>query len=144
MSDSQEVCGGDQKARKEQPLTLLEKIGTAVSTLLVALLVAVLIWDATHPDMPALLTIDISPPASVGSQYQVPAIVHNRGDMSAKTVAVHIELVVANTDSVIAESDLTIDWLPRESSRDVVASFARPSNGLAVEARAAVRGYVVP
>jgi uncharacterized protein (TIGR02588 family) len=140
-NESQKSSGGEEK---EQPVTLLEKIATGLSALLVALIVAVLIWDAVHPDTPARLTIDVSPPSIVGSQYQVPVTVHNRGDKSAKDVAVHFELIAATTDSVLAESDLTIDWLPRESSRDVVGLFARPSIGSAVGARADVRGYVVP
>jgi uncharacterized protein (TIGR02588 family) len=125
-------------------VTLLEKIATSISALLVALIVVVLIWDAVHPDAPVRLTIDVSPPSIVGSQFEVPVTVHNRGNKSAKDVAVHFELVVAATDSVIAESDLTIDWLPRESSRDVVGLFARRSIESPVGARADVRGYVVP
>ena len=105
-------------------MTLFEKIATAMFALLIALLVAVLIWDAAHPDAPARLTVDVSPPAVVGPQYQVPVTVHNRGDKSAKDVVVHFELDdAAANDSVIAESDLTVDWLPRESSRDIVGLF---------------------
>jgi uncharacterized protein (TIGR02588 family) len=145
MSDSENLNTGE---KTEQPVTLLEMLATAMSALLIApliaLLVALLIWDAAHPDAPARLTIDVSPPAVVGPQYQVPVTVHNRGDKSAKDVVVHFELVAAAIDSVIAESDLTVDWLPRESSRDIVGLFARKSIASAVGSRVDVRGYVVP
>jgi len=129
---------------EKHPVTALEVAATCIAGVLVALLVGVLLWDAAHPDAPAKLTIDVSPPAIAGSQYQVPVIVHNRGDKSAKSVIVHVELVVAGTDTVVAESDITVDWLPRESSRDVVGLFARLPIHSAVAARGDVRGYVVP
>jgi uncharacterized protein (TIGR02588 family) len=141
MSDSGAPAGKDEKDR---PITPLEKIATGLSALLVALLIAVLIWDAAHPDMPARLKIEVASPSIVGSQYEIPVKVHNRGDKSAKDVVVHLELVAAASDSVIAESDLTIDWLPRESSRDLVGSFARPATTSPPLVRGDIRGYIVP
>ena len=125
-------------------VTLLEKIATGISVLLVALLVTVLIWDAAHPDLPARLTVQVASPSLTESRYRVPLIVRNHGDQSVRDVVLHLELVAVPADTVIAESDLTIDWLPRESSRTAIGLFSRPSSALPVAARADVRGYVVP
>jgi uncharacterized protein (TIGR02588 family) len=140
MTDSQ--SGGERRAR--HPVTALEVIATTIAGLLVALLVGVLIWNATHPDTPAQLSVE---PRSVqldASGYRLPVTVRNRGDKSAKDVVVHMTLVSVRTDSTIDESEITIDWLPRQSSREVVGMFARRSNGEQIGVRAEVRGYVVP
>jgi hypothetical protein len=58
-------------------------------------------------------------------------------------VVVHLELVAG--DSVLAESDLTVDWLPGNSRRRVNGIFRRsPSELRATGVRSEVRGYVTP
>jgi uncharacterized protein (TIGR02588 family) len=131
-------------AEHQKPVTLLEKIATTISALVVALLLAVLVRDALRSDAPPRLTVEVGRADSVGASYRVPATLHNRGDKSAKSVVVHFELVIARNDSVAAESDVTIDWLPGESSRDVVGLFRRDAAGERANVRADVRGYVAP
>jgi Protein of unknown function (DUF2393). len=69
--------------------------------------------------------------------------VRNSGDDAAKRVMVHLELVAS--DSVLAQSDLTIDWLPGNTSKDVVGLFTRPPAApRPTGVRAEVRGYEAP
>ena len=69
--------------------------------------------------------------------------VHNSGDDAAKEVMVHLELMAF--DRTLAQSDLTIDWLPCNTSKELVSLFARPATGPApTGVRAEVRGYVTP
>ena len=136
----------------EEPLLIAEQLSWTRALLLMflsmlqvyAIVYAVDFRDAVHPDAPARLTIEVTSPSIVGSQYEIPVKVHNRGDKSAKDVVVHLELVAASSDSVIAESVLTIDWLPRESSRDLVGSFTRPPTMSPPRVRGDIRGYIVP
>ena len=79
-----------------------------------------------------------------GSAYRVPATIHNIGDKSAKDVVVHVELVRADKDSAVAETDITVDWLPGKSSRDVMAVLTPKKSDSRLRARAEARGYVVP
>jgi len=134
----------DKSPNGDKSVTTLEKVATAVAGLLVAFFVGVLVWDAAHPDVPPLLSVEVKAPRMGGSHYQLPATVRNRGDKSAKDVIVHLALVSAETDSTIDESDVTIDWLPGQSSREIVGMFARPSNSEQAVMRAQVRAYVVP
>jgi uncharacterized protein (TIGR02588 family) len=134
---------GEGGERREQPVTLLEKIATTLSALLVAALVVVLVRDAQRPDAPPRFSVDVGTIAVTGPRFHVPVTVHNLGDKSAKSVVVHLELVIARNDSVAAESDVEIDWLPGQSSRDVMGVFASSSAENAT-VRADVRGYAVP
>lgn len=121
----------------------LEIVATAISALLVAGLLSVLIWDAVHPNTPPAFATHPGRVTMSNGSYRVPVSVRNSGDDAAKAVIVHLELVAS--DSVLAESDLTIDWLPGNSSKDVVALFARPaSSPTPTGVRAEVRGYETP
>lgn len=120
----------------------LEKIATAISALLIASLLAVLIWDATHPNRSPEFEVTTGQFEPAGSVYRLPVHVSNTGDESAKSVVVHVELVRA--DTAISESDITIDWLPGRSKRDAIAVFSREDATSGAAVRAEVRGYAVP
>jgi uncharacterized protein (TIGR02588 family) len=135
---------GTDRDEQQHRVTLLEIIATTISGLLIACLVGVLVWDAAHPDTAAQLSVEVGASQSDASGYRLPATVRNRGDVSARDVVVHLELVSTASDSTIDESEITIDWLPRQSSREIVGVFSRPSRPERVGLRAEVRGYVVP
>jgi uncharacterized protein (TIGR02588 family) len=121
----------------------LEIVATAISTLLIVALLSVLIWDAFHPNTPPAFATQPGRLAIAGGLYRVPVSVRNSGDDAAKAVIVHLELVAS--DSVLAESDLTIDWLPGNTSKELVGLFARPASGpTPTGVRAEVRGYATP
>jgi uncharacterized protein (TIGR02588 family) len=124
-------------------VSTLEKITTFVSALLIVGLFGVLVWDVVHPNTEPALTAHPGAIAIVAGAYRAPVAVRNAGDESAKSVVVHLELVAL--DSVLAESDITIDWLPGNSSRDIVGLFSRPETAVKPTAvRAEVRGYATP
>jgi uncharacterized protein (TIGR02588 family) len=121
----------------------LERVATVMSTLLVLGLLSVLIWDAAHPNtQPRFVTHPASMTVASGV-FRTPVSVRNLGDDPAKAVVVHVELVAA--DSVLSETDIVIDWLPGNSSREVVGWFTRRATGPSpTGVRAEVRGYATP
>jgi uncharacterized protein (TIGR02588 family) len=130
-------------AAEDRRAAPLEIVATAISTVLVAAIVGVLVWDAVHPNTPAAFATHPGRVASAGGSYRVPVSVRNSGDDAAKSVVVHLELMAS--DSVLAESDLTIDWLPGRTSKDVVGLFVRPPSApVPTGVRAEVRSYGIP
>jgi uncharacterized protein (TIGR02588 family) len=135
---------GEADGRQQKPVTLLEKIATGLSALLVCLLIAVLVRDAAHPDTPPRFAVEPGAITLVGRSNRIPVTVRNLGDKSAKSVVVHVALVSARSDSVVAESDVIIDWLPGRSSRDIVGMLTPSSGSERTNVRVDVRGYAVP
>lgn len=140
MSDSNNEAHDEQP----QPVTLLEKIATTVSAMLVAAVIGILFWDAVHPNARPAFKTRIESLEGTASTYRATLTVVNIGDDAAKSVQVHAELLPANADTAVAEADLAVDWLPGKSERQVVALFARPDSGGAFRVKADVRGYSVP
>ena len=114
--------GGDER----KPPSRLEILASAFSALLVAALIAIIIWDATHESTPPAFEARAGTPQLVGSVYRLPIVVHNTGDEAARSVVVHVEMRNA-ADSVLSESDLTVDWLPGKSDHELVAFFEKPN-----------------
>jgi uncharacterized protein (TIGR02588 family) len=145
---SEQPEGGQQAEHADEsetqeaksPPSWLEHVATTVSALLVLGLLAVLGWDATHADRPADFEVHAGRPRLVGHEYRVPISVTNHGDEAAKSVIVHVEL--RGTDTVFAETDLTLDWLPGRSMRELVGSFSQPV--ASHQPHAEVRGFEVP
>ena len=137
MSDLEK---GDETGR---PATLLEKIATAISALLIVGLLIVLIVDAVQHNAEASFATSIGALQELSGAVRVPITVRNLGDDAARSVVVHAELLAA--DSILGETDVTVDWLPGKSSRDVVALFspARPTPR-SMNVRAEVRGFAIP
>ena len=134
---------GDEAPAADRRAGPLEIATTVVSTLLVAALLSVLIWDAVHPNTPPAFATQPGRVVIAGGSYRVPVSVRNSGDDAAKAVVVHLELIAS--DAVLAESDLTIDWLPGNTSKEVVGLFARPASApVPTAVRAEVRGYAAP
>lgn len=120
----------------------LEKVATALSALLIAGLLFVLVWDAAHPNAPAAFEVKTDSLTWSGASYRVPVQVRNTGDESARSVIVHVELTMA--DTTVSETDVTIDWVPGRSTRRAVAIFGRDDARASQGVRAEVRGYAVP
>lgn len=135
--------GGSDAAPVDHRAGRLEIVATAISALLVAGILSVLTWDAVHPNAPPAFATHPGPVVSANGSYRVPVSVRNSGDDAAKAVVVHLELLAS--DSVLAESDLTIDWLPGNTSKELVGLFARPASApTPTGVRAEVRGYATP
>jgi len=133
----------DDQPAQDRRAGRLEIVATAISAVLIASLLSVLLWDALHPNTAPAFSTKPGRIVTAGGSYRVPVTVRNSGDDAAREVVVHLELVAA--DSLLAESDVTIDWLPGNTSRQLVGLFARPASGPSPSGvRAEVRGYVTP
>jgi uncharacterized protein (TIGR02588 family) len=143
-NERDEDSGGEgNETAKDRRAGPLEVVATAISAVIIASVLSVLLWDAFHPNTPPAFTTEPGRIAIARGLYRVPVTVRNSGDDAAKAVVVHLELLAS--DSVLAESDLTIDWLPGNTSKQLVALFARPaSSPTPTGVSAEVRGYATP
>ena len=122
-----------EQQREERPAQRpgpdwLERLATLISAALVLAVVAVLVWDAVHPDRPAALDASTGAPRAVGRQWHVPIIVRNSGDVAVQEVNVSVGL--EHPDTSVRDIDIRIDWLPGRSQREIDAVFpVDPSRG---------------
>ena len=106
----------------------LEVLATWVSGALVLAVIAVLVWDAAHPDRPAALEATAGAPKQVGTRWHVPITVRNTGDVGVQEVDVGVALTGA--DTTVDDLTIRIDWLPGRSERQVYAVFkVNPARG---------------
>jgi uncharacterized protein (TIGR02588 family) len=126
-----------------KPLTPLERAATIASALIVLFLLSVLVWDAVHPNAPPSFRVHPGKVEIRDNAYRAEVDVENTGDDAAKSVMVHLELV--GRDTTLAETDLTIDWLPGRSRHRVVGFFPRPEGAAEViGVKPEVHGYSAP
>ena len=130
----------ENEGQEEGPPSWLEHVATAISALLVATMLGILIYDATRESTPPAFETKIGRVQTVGKKLRVPVEIRNTGDEAGHNIQLHIELLSA--DSVLAESELTIDWLAGRSKHDAVGFFEKPE--LPYTAKAEVRGYTEP
>lgn len=122
-----------EKERSERPQESsspdwVERLATIISALLVLGVIAVLVWDAVHPDRPASLDVSTGRPTAVGRHWHVPIVVRNSGDVAVQEVNVSVSL--QHPDTTVRDIDIRIDWLPGRSERAIDAVFAvDPSRG---------------
>jgi uncharacterized protein (TIGR02588 family) len=133
MSRSSEESG--------KPLTPVERAATILSAVIVLALLSVLVWDAIHPNKPPAFTARAVKMEERESGYRTEVEVSNTGDDAAKSVVVHVEM--AGADTTLAETDITVDWLPGRS-RHVVVGFWPKLKGRVLKVNAEVRGYSNP
>ena len=106
----------------------VERLATVISAVLVVGVIAVLVWDAVHPDRPASLDVSTGRPTAVGRHWHVPIVGRNSGDVAVQEVNVSVSL--QHPDTTVRDIDIRIDWLPGRSERAIDAVFAvDPSRG---------------
>jgi uncharacterized protein (TIGR02588 family) len=111
----------------------IERLATLISAAVVLAVVAVLVWDAVHPDRPPALEASSGIPKVVGQHWHVPITVRNAGDVAVQEVNVRVAL--ERPDTAAIDVDIRIDWLPGRSEREIDAVFATdPSRGKLVTA----------
>jgi uncharacterized protein (TIGR02588 family) len=126
-----------------KPLTPLERAATVVSSLIVFALLSVLVWDGVHRNASPSFVVHTRKVEIRNEAYRAEVEVENIGDDAAKGVIVHVELL--GRDTTLAETDLTIDWLPGKSKHVAVGFFPKPENGSEViGVKPEVHGYVAP
>jgi uncharacterized protein (TIGR02588 family) len=134
----------DSNAAAQEPrVTVLERIATGISALLVCGIIAVLMVDAIHPHARPTFRASVDRVERTTSTIRAAVKVENLGDDAAKSVSVHVELLLPAKDSAKDEGDIVIDWLPGKASRTITALFDE-SSAEPFRMRASVRGYVVP
>ena len=116
------------RSRESSGPDWVERLATIISAVLVLGVVAVLVWDAVHPDRPASLDVSTGRPTAVGRHWHVPIVVRNSGDVAVQEVNVSVSL--QHPDTSVRDLDIRIDWLPGRSERAIDAVFAvDPSRG---------------
>lgn len=96
----------------------VERTATIVSGLLVASLVALLLWDAFRTHMPAEVTATAGKVRAVGSQHYLSVSVENTGDRAVRDVEISVSLTAADSTD---EAIFTVDWIPGKSRRHGIA-----------------------
>lgn len=141
IEDENDSAGeGEAELRQDRPAGWLERAATILSALLVAGMLGVLIYDATRPSSPPAFETKLGRIDTIGGNLRIPVEVRNTGDEAGHNVQLHIEIL--SGDSVLAESDLQVDWLAGRSKHDAVGFFEKPT--LPYTAKAEVRGYTEP
>lgn len=128
-----------ERDRKAPDADALELGATWVSAILLAALIAFLVWDAFQPSRPAAFETKIEAASRRGSQIYVPVVVRNVGDEAARMVQVK---VTAEGAAPGDEGHFTIEWIPGKSSRRGIALL--PGNAPAARLQAEVEGYSEP
>jgi uncharacterized protein (TIGR02588 family) len=137
-SESAKRSSEDENDDPHEP-DWLERTATIVSALLVAALLALLLWDATREHAPAELTATAGKDHPVGMQHYLAVSVENAGDRAARDVEVSVSLTAADSTD---EATFVIDWIPGKSTRHGTAIFPRdPASG---KVTATVKGFAEP
>jgi uncharacterized protein (TIGR02588 family) len=118
------------------PADALELAATWTSVVLIAALIAFLVWDAFQPSRPAAFEATTEAASTRGGQLYVPVAVRNVGDEAARMVQVRV------SGPGGAEGRFTIEWLPGRSTRRGVAVL--PSDAVGTPLKAQVEGYSEP
>lgn len=114
---------------------VLEWIVFVVSAILIAVMVIVLVASAVRSGKePPVLEIETGAAVRVADAFRVPVHVRNRGDETAEEVRVEVSLM--NGDQALEESELTVMFVPRKSSREGWVTFRRDPGCCRVVARA--------
>ena len=118
---------------------LLELVATWISAVLLAAMVAFLVWDALRDAQPPSFETIIESHAQRGAYAYVTIAVRNTGDDAARMVEVR---VVPDAGATGAEAHFTLDWIPGRSTRRGVAVL--PQSVALGRLRAEVIGYAEP
>ena len=117
----------------------IERTATIISALIVATLLALLLWDAIRTHSAAELEARPGEHRAVGALHYLEVSVENRGDRAVRDVEVDVSLAAGDSTD---QASFTIDWLPGKSSRHGMVIFPRdPSTGTV---RAVVTGFAEP
>ena len=117
----------------------VERTATIISALLVAALLALLIWDAVRTHTAAEFRTKVGESHVVGAEHYLEISVENTGDRAARDVQVSVSLTAADSTD---EATFTIDWLAGRSTRHGIVILPRdPASG---RIRAAVTGFAEP
>ena len=119
--------------------TVPERITLAVSSLVLAVVVVLLVVQVGAGDDPPQPAATVGPTIERGDSFHVPVAVRNGGDRAAATVQVSASLTVGAST---VEADQTIDFLGAGETEDLVFVFQDdPAGG---ELTVDVAGFAAP
>jgi uncharacterized protein (TIGR02588 family) len=137
MTDEEEASP-DVPEEPQRP-NWLARLVTAISALLICALLGVIAWDAVHPDLPPAPGARTATLRQLANHMHIGVEVLNAGDMAARDVLVRVALTTPDTT---IDDEITIDWLPGRSRREVTVII--PFVGQAPRVTAEVQGFVTP
>lgn len=118
----------------------LEWAVSIASAFLILAMLVYLAWEGLTLREPPSFQAAVDSIWTAAGRHYISADIQNTGDNSVESIIVGFELMRA--DSMVAETEVTLDWLPAHSRREVVALFddVPRRHRITVE----VRGYLVP
>ncbi|MEX0762445.1 MAG: hypothetical protein WD208_02265 [Dehalococcoidia bacterium] len=112
--------GGQPNSGGEDRKNPLETTVSVLSALLIISAVSLLTWQGIRSPAPASFEVDTGEVRGRNGLYYLPLEVSNSGDKSAQNVGLRVRLEGAG----VADTDLTIDWLPGRSRRSATSVFS--------------------
>ncbi len=110
-------------------------------TLILALIAYLTFAAVTIGNDPPIVEVEVGAAQPRNGTYVVPVTLRNLGDRTAESVVVEVALVQGGTD--IETAELTIDFLPRQSTRSGWVTFStNPAAADSIEPH--VFGYQEP
>ena len=132
----------DREPPEDPGSTLVEKAAGIVSGLLVAAMIAMVLYQAVttggdrHPD----LTVAVETVRAQGGGHQAVFEIRNAGGATA--AAVHVEGVLLDGDETVEAAEATIDYVPAHSEQRGGVIFRNDPARYALRLR--VTGYRMP
>ena len=111
-----------------------------VSTLLIAAVVAVLLFEAKAENSPPDLVLDFGEVQQGQHGYRVPVFVRNTGEQTAEQV--QVEVVLTSAGREVEKSEMTFAFVPRKSRREGAVVFSTDPRKHGIEGR--IAGYETP
>lgn len=114
----------------------------AASLVIILTIVTYLVYDVTTMgDSPPIVEVRLGAAEPRNGSYVVPVTLHNSGDQTAETVTV--EVLLLDDGAEIETAEVTIDFLPRQSTRSGWVTFTTDP-ATADEIQSHVLGYQEP
>ena len=108
-------------AQREPPPGIFERVTSWISAILIALVIGFLVWEGLSKDEPVDFDVRATTTLQVDGRYYVTLEIRNTGDISVRNVSLRAEL--REGTETVASSEVSVEWLPAQSSRKTVAIF---------------------
>ena len=132
--------GDGRRGRGREGRSPLELAAIAISALLVAGALALLVRQGVRGERPAALVTTVDSVVARGEAHQAYVSVRNLGDGAAARALVRARLLRAGEP--VAESEATIDWVPGRSVARAILLFRDDPRGAEIDAW--VVGFTAP
>ncbi|HXF61214.1 MAG TPA: hypothetical protein VNK95_06335 [Caldilineaceae bacterium] len=133
-----------QQGRKGQATPFWETVVGVIGLLMVLGVLGFLVYEALQPTSPPAIELHVEGITQNAGGYLVQVQAANRGGSTAAAVVVEGSLLASNAAAAqpVETSEITIDYIPENSSRQAGLFFAEDPAQYRLELR--VKGYVEP